>query len=305
MEISQKKGILLMTVCAVLWSIGGLFIKVIPWNPLVIAGWRSLIAAGVFACYLRWKKYRLVVNRQTLVCALALSCTLLFFVAANKLTTSANAIILQSTSPVFIMLLGTLFLGDHYRKIEYLLVAVVLGGIGLFFVDQLTPGSLWGNLIAVASGVTMALMFLCSSRLPDDESSQSALLLGHLITAAVGVPVMFFTETQVTPQAAGAILVLGIFQLGIPYLLYGIAVRICRPLTCSLIGMLEPLLNPVWVFLVIGEAPGMFAFIGGIIVLGTVGTWMVMNAMTAARQQEIASKNSEVTQSMGDLHQNM
>ena len=161
------------------------------------------------------------------------------------------------------------------------MVGVVMVGITLFFLDQLTPGGLLGNLLALLSGLTMALMYTASGRLPDDSSSMSALVVGHLGAALAGLPFLLLSPPAITPLSVASILILGVFQLGIPYILYAIAVRRCSPLSCSLIGMIEPLFNPVWVFLVVGEAPGFFAFIGGIIVLATVTLWSISNAKQA------------------------
>lgn len=279
MEISQKKAMLLMCLCAFLWSIGGLFIKLLPWNAAVICGVRSAISALIILLYMAKMKYRLVLKPPLVwLSGLGLMGTMLLFVFANKLTTSANAIVLQSTSPLYIMLISAAFLKVRYTRRDYFMVAVVMVGIALFFLDQLTPGSLLGNLLALASGLTMALMYTSSSRLPDDQSSMSALVVGHSAAALAGLPFLLTTPVEITPLTVSAILILGVFQLGIPYILYAIAVRRCSPLSCSLIGMIEPLFNPVWVLLVLGERPGFFALIGGIIVLGTVTLWSVGSA---------------------------
>lgn len=282
MQISQKKAMLLMCLCAFLWSIGGLFIKLLPWHPAVICGVRSLIAAGIILIYMRRTGCRLTLGDPLVwLSGLGLTGTMLLFVFANKLTTSANAIVLQSTSPLYIMVIGVVFLGNRYSRRELAMVAIVMAGIALFFLDQLTPGGLLGNLLALLSGLTMALMYTASSRLPDDASAMSSLVVGHTLAALVGLPFLLVSPAEVTPLSVASILILGVFQLGIPYILYAIAVRRCSPLSCSLIGMIEPLFNPVWVFFVVGELPGFFALIGGIIVLGTVTLWSVTNARQA------------------------
>jgi len=283
LEISRKKAMLLMCLCAFLWSIGGLFIKLLPWHAAVICGVRSAISAAIILLFMAKMKYR-PVFRDPLVwlSGFGLTGTMLLFVFANKLTTSANAIVLQSTSPLYIMLISALFLGARYSRREYLMVAIVMGGIALFFLDQLTPGGLLGNLLAILSGLTMAVMYTFSSRLPNDQSSLSALVIGHAAAALAGVPFLFLSPPEITPMTVSSILILGVFQLGIPYILYAIAVRRCSPLSCSLIGMIEPLFNPVWVLLVLGEKPGFFALIGGIIVLGTVTLWSVSSAREAS-----------------------
>lgn len=273
---------LLMCLCAFLWSIGGLFIKLLPWNAAAICGVRSGISALIILLYMAKMKYRLTLkNPMVWLAGLGLMGTMLLFVSANKLTTSANAIVLQSTSPLYIMVIAALFLGARYSRRELVMVGIVMAGITLFFFDQLTPGGLLGNLLALLSGLTMALMYTASGRLPDDSSSMSALVVGHLGAALAGLPFLLLSPPAITPLSVASILILGVFQLGIPYILYAIAVRRCSPLSCSLIGMIEPLFNPVWVFLVVGEAPGFFAFIGGIIVLATVTLWSISNAKQA------------------------
>ena len=153
MSVSPKRAMLLMVACSCLWSIGGLFIKLLPWSPFVISGFRSFIAIFVFLAYMKAQKQRFTFNKHVLLCGAALCSTMLLFVIANKLTTSANAIILQSASPIFIMIISILFLGGSYRRSEYAVVAIVFGGIALFFFDQLSPGGLLGKLLALGSGV--------------------------------------------------------------------------------------------------------------------------------------------------------
>ena len=278
LEISQKRAMLLMCLCAFLWSIGGLFIKLLPWNAAAICGVRSGISALIILLYMAKMKYRLTLkNPMVWLAGLGLMGTMLLFVSANKLTTSANAIVLQSTAPLYIMVISALFFRARYSRREYVLVAITMGGIALFFLDQLTPGGLLGNVLALLSGLTMALMYTASGRLPDDSSSMSALVVGHLGAALAGLPFLLLSPPAITPLSVASILILGVFQLGIPYILYAIAVRRCSPLSCSLIGMIEPLFNPVWVLLVLGEKPGFFALIGGIIVLSAVTLWSVGN----------------------------
>lgn len=278
MNISSKQAMLLMSLCAFMWSIGGLFIKILPWHPMVISGFRSLIAAAVIFVYMRFKGYRFTLTPHIVLAGLGLTGTMLFFVIASKLTTSANAIILQSTNPVHIMILSAVFYHVRYRKSELIAVAVTLAGISLFFLDQLSPGNLLGNLIALMSGVTMGIMYLFSSRLPDEQSSMSSVLFGQTVAAVIGISFVFSNPTPAGPANILAILILGVVQLGVPYVLYAIAVRNCSPLSCSLIGMIEPLLNPVWVFFFVGEKPGVFALVGGAVVLITVCIWSVMSA---------------------------
>ncbi|WP_312643201.1 EamA family transporter [Hydrogenoanaerobacterium sp.] len=271
---TQKRSIIMMVICASLWSIAGIFIKLLPWNPLVIAGFRSLIAACVVFAFMLYSKIRIVFNRDSLLSGVFMSLTFLAFVTANKLTTSANAIVLQFTAPVFILILSALVYKQRFRKADIIVVLVTLFGIALFFFDQFSPGNLLGNCIAICAGLFMAVMFLTTGH-ADENSRMSGILLGHLFTALVGVPMAFIFPTPVSTGAVLSILALGIVQLGIPYVLYGLAVKGCPPLACSLLGAIEPLLNPIWVFLFDGEAPGFYALIGGVIVIAAITSWCI------------------------------
>ncbi len=270
----EKRAILLMVICASLWSISGIFIKIIPWNAFVIAGWRSLTASICVLTYQRITKMPFRLNRASVVSGIFMSASFFMFVTANKLTTAANAIVLQFTAPVFILIFSTIFLKQPISRPDLFTVLFTMGGISLFFFDQLSPGSLLGNCIAIGSGFTLAVMYLATGT-TDPESRMSGIFIGQLLTAAVGIPFMFLYDTPITTSAVLSILILGIAQLGIPYVLYGIAVKDCPPLACSLLGAIEPLLNPVWVFLFCGERPGIFALLGGVVVIATISIWCI------------------------------
>jgi drug/metabolite transporter (DMT)-like permease len=271
---SQKNAIMLMAACAGLWSIAGIFIKLIPWNALVIAGFRSLIAAVVVLVFMRVTKRQIKINFSSVAGGFFVAGTFFAFVSANKMTTAANAIVLQFTSPVFIMIISAIFFRQRFHKADFVAVIATMFGISLFFFDRLGAGSLLGNCIAILAGAFMAGMYVITGR-ADEDSRMSGILLGHVFTAIIGIPMVFIFPTPVTSAAVISILVLGIVQLGIPYVLYGLAVKNCPPLACSLIGAIEPLLNPVWVFLFNGEAPGVYALFGGVIVIGAVTAWCV------------------------------
>ncbi len=268
-----------MLLCATLWSTAGIFIKLIPWHPLVIAGVRSLISAGVFLIYMRSIKIGFVINRFSILSGVFLSGTFIFFIAANKLTTSANAIVLQYTAPIFILVLSALIFRQKFRLGDILAVTVTTLGISLFFFDKLSGGYMLGNVLAIVAGLFFASMFITTGR-ADEKSRMSGILLGHLITAVIGIPFIFLYPTPITTGAVLCIFALGVFQLGIPYILYGIAIRKCSPLACSLISAIEPLLNPLWVFIFAGERPGFYALVGGVIVISSVLAWCVWSNKT-------------------------
>jgi drug/metabolite transporter (DMT)-like permease len=270
----QRHAIMLMAICAGLWSIAGIFIKLIPWNPLVIAGMRSAIAAIVVFVFMLATKRQIKINRSSIIGGIFVAGTFFAFVSANKMTTAANAIVLQFTSPVFILIISALVFHQRFRTIDLITVIVTLSGISLFFFDQLGAGNLLGNCMGILAGLFMAGMYVITGR-TDEDSRMSGILLGHVFTALIGLPMIFFFPTPVTTTAVLSILALGVIQLGIPYVLYGLAVKNCPPLACSLVGAIEPLLNPVWVFLFNGEAPGVYALVGGAIVIGAVTGWCV------------------------------
>ena len=285
--INQKRNvaILQMALCAGLWSIAGIFIKLIPWHPMVIAGLRSLLAGAVVLVYMKVRGWKLKISKNSVTSGIFLCITFCTFVVANKLTTAANAIVLEFTSPVFIVVLSALFFGQRFTKADLITVALTLGGISLFFFDQLTPGGMAGNFVALSAGLFQACTYIFVGR-DDDSGRMSGIFIGHLLTALVGIPFALFHTTQFTALPVVSILVLGILQLGIPYVLFGEASRVCPPLMCSLIGAVEPLLNPVWVFIFDGEHPGPWALVGGIIVIVTITCWCMAGGGT--RKEETA-----------------
>lgn len=273
---ARKNAMLLMVVCAVLWSSGGIFIKLISWSPLLIAGARSIIAAAVLGLYMLYKKVPIRICRYSIGAGIGLCGCCTFFVVANKFTTAANAIVLQYAAPIFILLMTAFIFKEKLRKKEIIVVAITMAGIVLFFFDQLSPGNVLGNLFAILAGIFLALMFVMVGRGGDDDSIRmTGILLAHCLTAVIGIPIGIIGTSSASGMEILYIVILGIFQLGIPYVLYAVASKDCSPLACSLIGMLEPLLNPVWVAIFVGEIPGIFAFVGAVIIIGTVTWWCI------------------------------
>lgn len=263
-----------MLLCAALWSIAGIFIKLIPWNSIVIAGLRSLIAGLVMFVYMRARGIGFTADRRSLAGGAALCLTLTCFVAANKLTTAANSIVLQFTAPMFIVVFSALFLKKRFSRADVLAVVLTMAGISLFFFDQLTPGHLAGNCVAIFAGMAFACYYMSLDGASESQR-MSAILIAHGLTFLVGLPFTFVYPPELSAAPVACILVLGVVQLGIPYVLLGRASGACPPLACSLLGAVEPLLNPVWVFIFDGEAPGLWALIGGVVVVATITVWCV------------------------------
>lgn len=272
---SEKKAIFEMIICASLWSIAGIFMKLIPWNGFAISGMRSLFAGLTIGAYMLITSKKLVINKTTVLAGIMTGCVYTCFTVANKLTTAANAIVLQFTSPVFIVVFSAVFLKEKIKKNDLAVVLLTLLGISLFFLDQLKPGYLLGNIVAIAAGAFMAGMFIVVGNIEGD-SRFSTILIGQTFTFFVGLPFIIVTKPEFTLSATASIVILGVFQLGLAYILYVRASMSCSPLSCCLIGALEPLLNPVWVLIFDGEKPGIFALIGAVIVVVSITVWTAL-----------------------------
>lgn len=278
----RNKAILFLVFAAILWSAGGLLIKSIAsWSPLAIAGARSGIAALVIFFYLYARDRRLPRLRWSALqigTALCYAGVVILFTIANKMTTAANAILLQYTAPVYVALFSYWVLRERITVADWVTVGVVLGGMLLFFLDDLAPGNLAGNIFSVLSGVFFAF-FTLLLRKQKDGSPAEAVMLGNIITALVGLP--FYFQAFPTAFEWGALVFLGLFQLGLSYIFYTIAIKNVIALEAILIPVIEPILNPVWVFLLLGEAPGPWALVGGVLVLGAVTALSIYKARTA------------------------
>jgi drug/metabolite transporter (DMT)-like permease len=263
--MTHRSAVLLLVASAVLWSLGGVLIKSVEWPSLAKAGARSAIACVLLVCWLRRPKFTW--SASQIGAALAYAGTVSLFVVANDRTTAANAIFLQYTAPIYVALLGSWLLGEPARRIDWICIVIALGGIALFFCDQFSPRGLTGILAALASGVSFGVMVMLL-RKERDASPASALLLGNILTAAIGLP--FAIGHPLAAPEAGALALLGVVQLGIPYILYSLAIRHVTALEAILVPMLEPILNPLWVDLAKGERPGPWSLVGGALVLGAV-----------------------------------
>lgn len=268
----ENKAILQMLSCAALWSIAGIFIKLIPWNAFAISSLRSLFAGITVLAFIRYNKYKIIINRRTLMAGVLMSLVYTAFVAANKLTTAANAIVLQFTAPLFIVVFSAVLFKQKIKRADITAVICTLLGISMFFFDKLEGGYLTGNLVAILAGALMGGMYMAIGK-TDGAERYSAILIGQLSAFLIGLPFVISTKPEFTALPVLYIIILGVFQLGIPYILYGMASEYCPPLACSLLGAVEPLLNPVWVLIFDGEKPGFYALIGGVIVVLSVTLW--------------------------------
>ncbi len=261
-----------------LWSTGGLFIKGTSLDAFSVNLGRSLFAAITVAIFTYKKGLRL--NGFTLLTSLLYAGTLTCFVYANKTTTAANAIFLQYTAPIYILILAPSILKEKFRMADLITVAFCLAGMSLFFLEtpsaenQLATNIFVGNIAALVSGIFFGLYFILlrHPRSLENENPALSVFYGNIIIVLLMLPLIFNNPpTQISSNDVLAILFLGIFQIGIAYVLFtkGIAEGV-RSLDASIIGFVEPLLNPIWVFLVLGEKPSGWAIVGGAVILAAV-----------------------------------
>ncbi|MFZ4568400.1 MAG: DMT family transporter [Bacteroidota bacterium] len=269
---SKSTAIIFLLCTAILWSTGGFLIKFIEWHPIAIAGGRSIIAALIMWAYV--KKPKFTWSNIQIMGAVAYAFTVILFVIANKLTTAANTILLQYTGPIYVALFSYWFLKEKITSIDWITILTVILGMTLFFIEKLSPDGILGNFIAILAGIAFAWLALCL-RKQKDGSPLESLILGNILTAIIGLP--FIIDTGIpSQQSMIALFVLGIFQLGIPYILYSKAVKYVSALDAVLIPVLEPILNPLWVFLLLGESIGMWPMIGGAIIIVAITTRSIL-----------------------------
>ena len=253
--------------------------KLVAWPPLAAAGGRGLISA-IFLLAVGGRTLRFTWSPLQLGTAFVYAgCTVLFAIA-NKLTTAANAILLQYTAPVWIALFGAWVLGERATRADWLTIAASFLGMALFLYDGLQLNNLTGILVALASGIFFAAMIMML-RKQKDRSPIESIILGNLLGFLISVPSMWSAGVP-SGGSIGALLVLGIVQLGIPYLLYARAIPHVSALEAALLPVIEPILNPVWVMLFIGERPSRLSLVGGVIVVGAV-TWRAVDSIRERR----------------------
>jgi len=253
-----------------LWSTGGLFIKLTTLDAFQVTFFRSLFAAITVIILTRKDGFK--INAFGIFASIVYALTLFLFVWATKKTTAANAIFLQYTAPIYILLLGPFIIGEKFHWRDLITVVVVLFGMSLFFVGRLEITDYQGNIAALCSGVLFGLYIMLLKHPKAEELSPTVTVIyGNLIlvamTASSGIPAI----PSLVPLDWFAVIFLGVFQIGISYILYIKGVRGgTRPLDASLIGFVEPLLNPVWVFIFLAERPSQWAMLGGAIIITAI-----------------------------------
>ena len=258
--------------CAILWSSSGLFIKLMDWHPMVITGLRSLIAA-LFMLGVRtfiFKPGRQKNKKGPLWAgAFVYSFTMFTFVIANRLTTAANVIVLQYSAPVWAALLGWIVLKERPRWQHWVALACVFGGFTLFFRDGFSTAASLGDSIAVLSGLLFGAHSVLM-RMQKDGNPADCMLLSHVVTFIISIPFIILYPPELNSSSVLPIVYMGIVQIGCASLLYSYGLKRITAVQAMLTAVIEPLLNPLWVFVVIGERPSVSALIGGGIILEAI-----------------------------------
>ena len=270
----RGKAILFLALAAMLWSTAGVFVKALDWQPVSILGGRGLFTGIVFLLYLRrlpteWSWWMVLAAGASIA-------TQFLFITSTKLTTAANSIFLQYTAPIYVVLLAYWLLREKPSRTDWAAMGIILLGLLLFFGDQLSTEGFYGNILAVISGVTAAVMMV-AFRAQKDSSPEDSVLLASLVIAIFGFPSILKESWTVTDWLS--IAYLGIIQIGLAFILFTRGIKHIPALEANLIGTLEPILSPVWVFLFLGERMGAFALLGSLVVL--VG--VIINAIASTQ----------------------
>jgi len=270
----ERRGALLVLAAALLWSTGGLGIKAISDPPLKVAFYRSAVAAVVLLLALRPRVFK--TSPRFLAAIASYTACLITFVVATRWTSAANAIFLQYSGVAWVLLASPLVLKEPFKARDAVAVACAFAGMALFFVGKFRTGGR-GDVVALLSGVFFAglVMLLRSER---GLAAEAAVTWGNVLTAAVLLPFVA-GDLSLSPKSAAVLGLLGSVQLAGAYILFVKGIKHVTATQASLVGMAEPIANPIWVYLFLGEKPSGWAVTGGIVVLAAIG-WRTLAAPT-------------------------
>ncbi len=269
------KGIFAVFLTALLWSSGGLFIKLISLTPMQISFFRCLIAALVFLIIFKSKILKL--NPLALLNSFSYAIVLILFVYATKTTTAANAIFLQSTAPIYVLIFEPILTKIKYERINIITISICFIGMILFFVGELSPGDINGNFAALLAGVAFAAFFLGMKK-NEGKFGEASIFYGNILVTLFCTPFIIELQT-VNSSDLAMVSFLGVFQIAIPYALFNFGIKRIKAVEASIISMFEPVLNPIWVFFGYGEIPKVNAIIGGIIIISAITIKTIISAL--------------------------
>lgn len=266
----RSRGTLFVFAAAMLWSTGGIGIKAVAEPPLKITFYRCLFAAIVLLAVLGKRVWRRTWTSTPVFIAAIVSyaCCLSAFVAATKWTTAANAIFLQYAGAVWVLLLSPIVLREPMRLRDAIAIAAALGGMALFFVGHFDTRGIAGNAMAVLSSIFFAGLILCLRR--ENRAAQSAVTWGNVLCVAATFPFIAPAPGIATRSSLLGLVFLGVVQVALAYIFFVRGLAEVTATQASLTGMIEPVANPLWVFLFLGERPSAFAIAGGAVVLAAI-----------------------------------
>lgn len=276
----KTKGMLLVLGGAFLFSTAGLWVKLLPWGTFSTAAGKSFFAIPVFLIWMKMQHHKLRFNKTVLLGALANSGMGITFVLSTNLTSAANAVVLQYTNPIFIILFTWLLFRKKPSRIASLTCGIVFCGMILCFADQLTSGGMIGNLIAVASGAFYAIVFMLKT-MPEGDF-ESSLLLSFCIDLLIG-GWQIFTETDFSLRTIIILMVFGMLEYALGFILLSVGLDRVSPITAGLFNAIDPLFNPVWVALFYGEMVGIFTMFGAIVIIAAITWYSYEDAKTPAK----------------------
>ncbi len=270
----HKRGLIYISFCALLWSSGGLFIKVLSLDAYQISFYRSAIAAVTIIIISAVRKVNLKFELDiiSILCSVTYAFILILFVIATKLTTAANAIFLQFTAPLYLLILEPVFLKTKFEKKNLIALIFCLAGMTLFFFGRLDLSGVRGNLFAIGSGISFALFSLFlkwKKQIHKTESTIIYIIAGNILVCLFCLP-MIIEKPAVDFTQLLILLYMGIFQIGISYIIFNEGIKYISATESMIIAMLEAILNPVWVFIGVGEVPTIYSIIGSAIILLTI-----------------------------------
>jgi drug/metabolite transporter (DMT)-like permease len=262
-----RRARLSLVLAAVLWSLAGVFIKFLPLPPLTIVFYRSLFASLFFAFFVR--KSIAVPKVALLVSILAYTAAISAFVSANKITTAANAIALQYTAPMFVFVIVHFLFGEKITSTSWLSLGLGMLGIAVIGAGSAGQPDAAGVIIALLSGLLFSI-YMVSLRFLKEFHPGTLTFLNNLVCCLILLPLVG-SELSLSLKEGWIVAVMGVVQLGVPYWLFSKGLEQVSIQEASLIVLIEPVLNPIWVALIVGELPSSATLVGGICIVGSLG----------------------------------
>jgi drug/metabolite transporter, DME family len=290
----HRKGLILISLTAFLWSSSGLFIKILSLDAFQILFYRSSIAALTIFVVSMIRKKKLVFEKDLIsnLCAISFALILILFVTSNKLTTAANAIFLQFTAPLFLLFLEPVFLKTKFSKKSLITIIICIVGMVLFFFGKLEAGNILGNIIAILSGLSFAFFSLFlkwKKQIHQNPNTINNIIVGNILVALFCIPFVY-DKLTINVTEASILIYMGVIQIGISYIIFNEGIKYVSATESMIIAMLEAIFNPIWVFLGVGEKPSVYAVAGGVIILSAI----LFHNFVLKKKELITTKNAEV-----------